>query len=363
MVEVTPKQLSIHLENQEMVSKLVNKWKRFGFLNEKDRQFLLIALNSMRMVSDSTYILDQKTRHDTKIDEVRILLEEILQNKDEKIVIFSQWERMTRLISEELEKMNIGYEYLHGGVPAAKRRDLLINFREDPKSRVFLSTDAGGVGLNLQSASVVINMDCPWNPAVLEQRIARVHRLGQSKPVTVINYISKNTIEEKMLELISFKKQLFEGVLDGGADTIFMGESKMKQFMKTVEQLNENKDAELLHEEVIDTSTTETEPDSINEYSFFTSKDSTSDERQNHQPLSLKTENSDMSDLLQSGIAFLDKLNSLLSDKETAKRSLANLVHKDEHTNQTYLKIPIVNSEIINKSADILINFLEMIRR
>ena len=224
-------------EYYEIVCRLVNKWRRCKFLNEADRQRLLLGLNCMRMVSNSTFILDQETRHDTKIDELMVILDEVLQNKEEKIVVFSQWERMTRLVSWELEKRKVKFEYLHGGVPSADRKDLLDNFRNDAESKVFLSTDAGGVGLNLQSASVLVNLDCPWNPAVLEQRIARIHRLGQEKPVTIINLIAKGTIEERLLELISFKKKLFEGVLDGGESTVFMGESKMKQFMETVDKL------------------------------------------------------------------------------------------------------------------------------
>ena len=314
----------------------------------------------MRMVSDSTYILDQKTRHDTKIDELRILLEELLQNKEEKVVIFSQWERMTRLIAKELDQMKIGYEYLHGGIPAKDRKHLLNNFRENQESKVFLSTDAGGVGLNLQSASIVINMDCPWNPAVLEQRIGRVHRLGQSKPVTVINYISKGTIEEKMLEMLAFKKLMFDGVLDGGLDTIFMGESKMKQFMKTVEQLTDEKTVKIILEEDVESVITEIEQDSISEYSLL---DSTKKEEQNFVGVAPETTNTGINDLFQTGISFLDKLNDLLSHKEKTKQTLIRMIEKDEKTNQSYLKIPVANEEIITKSVDVLINLLQMIRR
>ena len=363
MVAMTPRQMDIHQENQEIVSKLVNKWKRLGFLNEKDRQFLMIALSRMRMACDSSYILDQKTRHDTKVDELRILLEEIFQNKEEKVVIFSQWERMTRLIAEELDQMKVNYEYLHGGVPAIKRKELLTNFKDQPECRVFLSTDAGGVGLNLQSASVVINMDCPWNPAVLEQRIGRVHRIGQSKPVTVINYISLDTIEERMLSLISFKKQLFEGVLDGGADSIFMGESKMKQFMKTVEELNVESKVRMMQEELVDNSFVEAKTNSSPELTLFSFDDIVDDKIQNEKLHTEKIEDNNINDLIQSGISFLNKLGTLISDKEKVKKSLTNLVHKDEKTNQTYLKIPIEGEEIINKSVGMVLNFLETIKK
>ena len=102
------------------------------------------------------------------------------------MVVFSQWEMMLRKAAEVLDRLGIGYALLHGGVPGKERRGLLERFRDDPECRVFLSTDAGGTGLNLQAADTVINLEVPWNPAVLEQRIARVHRMGQHRPVQVI---------------------------------------------------------------------------------------------------------------------------------------------------------------------------------
>ena len=92
------------------------------------------------------------------------------------------------------------------------------------------------MGLNLQSAATVINMDLPWNPAILEQRIGRVHRLGQKHPVRVVNFISEGTIEHGMLSLLAFKKSMFTGVLDGTADKVLMGDSALNRFMKTVEK-------------------------------------------------------------------------------------------------------------------------------
>ena len=123
------------------------------------------------------------------------------------------------------------------GVPSKKREGLLSTFRESAACRIFLSTDAGGVGLNLQSASIVVNLDLPWNPAVLEQRIGRVYRHGQSKPVSVINLISRGSIEERMQAVLKFKSSLFSGVFDGGSDEVMMGESTFKRFMHDVEEI------------------------------------------------------------------------------------------------------------------------------
>ena len=238
-VDMTEEQTIYHDNYYEDVSRIVRKWRKQGFLSKEDRKRLLINLNCMRMVCDSTYILDQSTRNDTKIDELIIIMKEIFENKDDKIVVFSQWERMTRLVAGELKKINIGYEYLHGGIPASKRNMLIENFHNNQETRVFLSTDAGGVGLNLQCANIVINIDLPWNPAVLEQRIGRVHRLGQNKCVRVINLVSRKSIEHRILYLIQYKKSVFAGVLDNGEDTVLMEESSMKSFMKSVEAMTE----------------------------------------------------------------------------------------------------------------------------
>ena len=108
-----------------------------------------------------------------------------------------------------------------GCVPGDKRGALVEQFHNDPDCRLFLSTDAGGVGLNLQhAAAVVVNMDLPWNPAVLEQRIGRVHRMGQSRGVQVINFVGQGSIEEGMLSVLAFKKSLFAGVLDGDRKSV-----------------------------------------------------------------------------------------------------------------------------------------------
>jgi helicase, snf2 family len=101
------------------------------------------------MLCDSTYILDQKTRFDTKVTEVINIVRNVIESGDEKLVVFSQWERMTRLVAKELEKEGIGFEYLHGGIPSIRRKDLVNNFIDEPHCRVFLSTDAGSTGLNL----------------------------------------------------------------------------------------------------------------------------------------------------------------------------------------------------------------------
>ncbi|HHE38196.1 MAG TPA: ATP-dependent helicase [Candidatus Cloacimonetes bacterium] len=356
-VDVTKEQFEIHEDYAASVARLVFKWRKFGFLSEKDRQRLLIFLSCMRMVSDSTYILDQKTRHDTKIDELIIILKEIFENSDEKIVIFSQWERMTRLVGAELEKMNIEYEYLHGGVPSAKRKDLINNFTNDPKKRVFLSTDAGGVGLNLQAANVLINIDLPWNPAVLEQRIGRVHRLGQHKPVRIYNLISKGTIEERILGLIAFKKSVFTGVLDGGEDRVLMGESKFNKFMKSVETItkeveDEKKDDIFGEENYLDETEKVEEISKLGKIDIKTKVTKTTADKDKKEIISerkpLETQpNREINELLTAGVSFFQKIGSAFADIQSGKIQISDFVEKDKETGQTSIKLPVKDEETV----------------
>ena len=235
-VPMTPQQREMHDEWKSSVAQIVFKWKRMHFLSETDRRRLLLMLNQMRMVCDSTFILDQKTRFDTKVEETMNILKDLFESGDEKVVIFSQWERMTRLIAEELAKVGVRYSSLNGTVPSEKRKKLCDDFMEDPDCRVFISTDAGSTGLNLQAASLVINLDLPWNPAVLEQRIARIYRIGQKRGIQVINMVSRDSFEERMLSTLNFKSSLFEGIFDGGNDTVVLDDSRLGKVLEGVSE-------------------------------------------------------------------------------------------------------------------------------
>src|SRR3989442_13752694 len=144
---------------------------------------------------------------------------------------------MHEVLVRRLERRKWSHVLFHGGVESGKRKDLIDQFHEDPRCRAFLSTDAGSVGLNLQHATVVVNVDLPWNPAVLEQRIGRVHRLGQTRPVQVVSFVAKGTIEAGMLSVLGFKRSLFAGVLDGGEREVFLGGSRLKGFIESRENV------------------------------------------------------------------------------------------------------------------------------
>jgi superfamily II DNA or RNA helicase len=241
-VPLTPEQRVHHDENGGIVTRIVSRWRKTGYLSDADQRRLQCALQNMRMACNSTFLLDHETDHGHKVDELMAVLDELLEAPEAKAVVFSQWigthELIVRRLGSGVGQRNWGHVLFNGSVPGDRRGALVDHFHADPHCRLFLSTDAGGVGLNLQhAAAVVINMDLPWNPAVLEQRIGRVHRMGQSRGVQVINFVGQGSIEEGMLSVLAFKKSLFAGVLDGGERDVFLQGTRLSQFMKSVEQV------------------------------------------------------------------------------------------------------------------------------
>jgi hypothetical protein len=111
--------------------------------------------------------------------------------------------------------------FFTGAESSALRERSVVAFHEDPSVSVLFLSDAGGVGLNLQrAASCCINLDLPWNPAVLEQRIGRIFRLGQSQPVDIYNLVAAGGIENRIAGLVGDKRALFVGLFDGSSDEV-----------------------------------------------------------------------------------------------------------------------------------------------
>ncbi len=367
-VPMTAQQMMHHEENREMVARIVQKWRRYGFLSEVDQRRLQMGLQNMRMSCDSTYLLDQTTDRGVKADELIELLAETFEDPSAKVVVFSQWLRMHELIRRRLAERKWEHVLFHGGVPGPGRKALIDRFREDPACRLFLSTDAGGVGLNLQAASVVINMDQPWNPAVLEQRIGRVHRLGQERPVRVVHFISQGSIEEGMLEVLAFKKSMFTGVLDGGQDEVFLGGTRLNRFMESVERVTG-----AIPESMPAAGTAAS---SALEESAGKAAAGRGDGRGNGGRSAVADgEDSEREaapaeeawgEILAAGVAFLEKLVAVpeagrsrdVHDRGQSDhhhgRAPASLISRDEKTGETYLRLPVPKPETLRRIVDLL---------
>lgn len=229
-VPMSAAQQEIHDDAVSMAGQLARIMKRRP-LTPSEQNRMMAALQRARMACNAAGLIDpvlRETPGDTapKLDELETILDELCRLGGLKAVVFSQWTQMTELAEQRVRRLGLGSVRLHGGVPTSRRGELMDRFREDDAVQVFLSTDAGGVGLNLQNAAVLINLDIPWNPAVLDQRIARVHRLGQRQKVQAILLVAPASYEEHVLNLVQGKRHLFDNVVDPEATEDVVGVSK-----------------------------------------------------------------------------------------------------------------------------------------
>lgn len=172
---------------------------------------VLVWFIRAKQICDSVEILDPTAKESSKLDELKVLLEDLIEGDNHKVVIFSQYKEMTDILVREFEK----YKplYLHGSVKDSDRQLLIDAFQTEPQYKLFISTlRAGGVGITLTAADIVILYDKWYSPSANNQAIDRVHRIGQDKSVTVIDFICKDTIEERIELILQRKRTMFEGI-------------------------------------------------------------------------------------------------------------------------------------------------------
>jgi len=233
-LDLTDEQAEMHAGYARSLLPLLNK----KFLTPVDMQRIQALLLRMRQVCDATYLIDRESHISPKLIELSGIIDEIVVQNRRKMVIFSEWTSMTFLIARHLSEAGIHFVELSGQVPVKKRQALIDEFDTNPDCLVFLSTDAGGTGLNLQAADCVVNFELPWNPAKLNQRIGRVSRIGQkSQCINVINLISRNSIEERILAGIQLKTELFNGVFEQGPDQVEFSREKKNEMLNRLRQM------------------------------------------------------------------------------------------------------------------------------
>lgn len=184
--------------------------------SDEDQRFqLLAAITRLRLLACHARLADPASKAPSaKLETALELLDELLES-GQRALVFSQFTRHLALVREALERRRVSYLYLDGSTPAAKRSQLVKEWREGGQALFLLSMKAGGTGLNLMGADCVIHLDPWWNPAVEDQATDRTHRIGQTRPVTVVRLISQATIEEAVVELHESKRELARGVLEG----------------------------------------------------------------------------------------------------------------------------------------------------
>jgi superfamily II DNA/RNA helicase len=266
-------------------------------------------------------------------------------------------------------------------VPAKDRKNLFEHFNNDPGCRVFLSTDAGSTGLNLQTASMIINLDIPWNPAVLEQRIGRVHRYGQKNKVSVINFVSTGTIEHRMLDVLKFKTSLFEGILNNGEDSIFLADDKFRAFMHSVEELTETT-RNLQDESIVPSVEIESESILLNQPD---QADTVESEHELSEDLIVGDDDvaveekpgvitvaadrheapspPEPTELISTGINFLNGLFNTFSTPEATQKLVSSIVQKDSETGKSFLKIPVENEAVVSNALTVIGQLFSMMQK
>ena len=234
-IPMTAGQRDLHDSAMSQAGQLASIAKRRP-LTPSESNKLMAALQQARMACNAAGLVDKVTEGSPKLEELSRLLEELCLQSNRKVVVFSQWAMMTEMVESLVRSLGLGCVRLFGGIPTHKRGELMDKFQQDDSIQVFISTDAGGVGLNLQSASALINLDMPWNPAVLDQRIARIHRLGQKQKVQIFLLLAEHSYEQQVAKLVKSKRDLFDNVISPDATEDVVGVSK-KMLQSVIDDL------------------------------------------------------------------------------------------------------------------------------
>ena len=184
--------------------------------NNQDNITVFSYLTKLRQLCLSPELMVKN--YQGKNSKLDVLINIINDSSDEKILVFSQFTKVLEVIGKRLNEENISYSYLDGKTSAKDRVKLVEDFNTNNNKIFLISLKAGGTGLNLTSANIVVHFDPWWNPAVEDQASDRAHRIGQKNVVNVIKLIAKGTAEERVINLQETKKELIEDVINGNLD-------------------------------------------------------------------------------------------------------------------------------------------------
>ena len=343
---LSPLQEEMHAGFAKGLSVILRKKFHTPFDLQKIQQLLA----SMRMVCDSTYLIDDQTNESPKLNELTYILLQKLDvgNSEKKIIIFSEWVKVHKLIGKILREHNIGFAELNGSVPVRMRSELIKKFEKNPQCKVFLSTEAGGAGLNLQVADTLINFELPWNPAKKNQRIGRIDRLGQKNTtLTIYNFITKNSIEEQIASGLMAKQSIFDGVLSShnASDFVDLSAKGRSQFIEQLEafiaKIN-NETPETGDEDIL-TSIDSEEEKGLSELLLSEDTEDIMPEIAIEKPSATHpvTPSASMEQVLQSGLQFLSGLIKLSTGQDMQISDQNIKVNKETGEVTLSFKLPV----------------------
>ncbi|MGF1490890.1 MAG: DEAD/DEAH box helicase [Microcoleaceae cyanobacterium] len=210
-VELSTEEMALYeATRRQAIEKLSNSDATAG---AKHLQVLAEITRLRRLCCNPELVMPDAGVSSAKLQLFGEVLEELLSNHH-KSLVFSQFVDHLQIIKNHLEQKQISYQYLDGSTPAKERKKRVDAFQSGEGDVFLISLKAGGTGLNLTAADYVIHMDPWWNPAVEDQASDRAHRIGQQRPVTIYRLVSKNTIEEKIVDLHQQKRDLADSLLE-----------------------------------------------------------------------------------------------------------------------------------------------------
>ena len=356
-VQLSPLQADYHGSYARGIAAILRK----KFMTPYDMQKMQLLLASMRMVCDSTYLIDDETNESPKLEELQHILVEKLDvpNRNTKIIIFSEWIKVHKLIGRILRENNIGFVELNGKIPVKSRGELIRKFETNPQYKIFLSTEAGGSGLNLQVADTLINFELPWNPAKKNQRIGRIDRIGQkSNKLTIYNFITRNSIEMKIASGLLVKQSLFDGVLGESGQTNFVDFStkgrsqfiqQLEEFVNEIEQTEPESVEESEVTEETETLQTEDAGQKPTDEIDLSDDTAESQEKQAATPAETSGDSGgggnagaeDLEQVMNNGMQFLSGLFKMATGKEMGMEDQKIEVNKETGEVTMKFKLPV----------------------
>ncbi|MCP4455092.1 MAG: DEAD/DEAH box helicase [Planctomycetes bacterium] len=213
LVELSPEERALH---ESLRQRAINRLERTPGKapGQKHIQVLAELMKLRRCCCNPRLVMPNCGLIGSKLQVFAELVDELRDNHH-KALVFSQFVDHLTLLSEHLDAQGIQYQYLDGQTPPKKRQQRINDFQNGQGDLFLISLKAGGTGLNLTAADYVIHMDPWWNPAVEDQASDRAHRIGQTRPVTIYRLVTRNTIEEKIVELHHQKRDLADSLLQG----------------------------------------------------------------------------------------------------------------------------------------------------
>jgi len=260
------KQVFVELSKKEKIlyDKVTGYVKKEYQKRKNKNKSILNLLTYQREVCSSFEALEQTLRkkvnpglelreiirllNEIKINSKIIKLNEILKEINDQVIIFTGYRATQNEIARCLEKQGYDTILFNGGFSSTGKEYVKFIFQKNKD--VMISTEAGSQGLNLQFCNVLINYDLPWNPMKLEQRIGRIHRIGQNRDVIIYNLATKDTIEEKILNILYKKINLFKDVIGEKDDILNLNRDNLSFNSDIMEIIGESDEEEEMEEKI-----------------------------------------------------------------------------------------------------------------